>query len=572
MASPPHPAAKRTDSVLWTRALPAALVLLFAAQCAWFIGTQSLTADEPFHIQSGQDGWRHGQFKQRDDNPPLTRLWFTLLIRGPEYEIVKREGYPVEAILPSPEDFLWRVRGMNALLGAVLAVAVWCAAHRFFSTGAANLALALFALSPTLITHFSLATHDAPVTLMIFVSAWQLVRWRACPSRLNTVLLGLALGAMLVTKHNAAAMFALALLLLFAIRGEGWIWNPLRWHWRAAVVVTLVAGFVVWGSYFFHVSRVELRDGQLTMTFPNWDQAFRRPLPIGLNATFYLPAGEYVTGVFRVVQNSRRGYESYLLGENYVGGKRHFFLLVMALKWPTLILLTAAAGGLLLLLRKTVRPAGLGIMLLFPALYFALAVSSNMNFGDRHILPVYPFLLLLAAVVWEYGRTRQGRALVGALLLLVGLQAADTARYAPDYLAYFNPFIDPAETYKYLTDSNLDWGQGVLALREYERQHPDETIYFAYFGNVSPQSVYRIRAKPLLDGEYPSGTIVVGSRHLSGYTHKERWNYHWVEQYPRKAILGHVLHVFEVPEGPELEKLRSQAAEAKKLGTEEVKK
>jgi len=554
----------RAPGILWPRVLPAALVLLFAAQCAWFIHTQSLTADEPFHIQSGLDGWRHGQFKERDDNPPLARLWFTVLIRGPEFQIIKPQGRPVQAIEPSPEDLLWRARGMNVLLGAALAIAVWCAARRFFSTAAANFALALFALSPALVTHFSLTTHDGPVTLVIFLAALQLARWRANPSRLEVAVLGVALGVMLVTKHNAAAMFALALLLVLLLRREGWSANPLRWNWKAAVLVTLVAGLVVWGSYFFHVSRVELHNGTLTMTFPNWDTPFVRPVPLSVNTTLYIPAGEYFTGIFRVAQNSRHGFESYLLGKNYHGGKRHFFPMVMVLKWPPLILLLAATGGLLMLLRKASRPAGVGLILLFPALYFAMAVMSNMNFGDRHILPVYPFLLLLAAGVWEFARQRQSRALMAGVALVVALQAADTARYAPDYLTYFNPLIEPAESYKYLTDSNLDWGQGLIALREYERAHPDETIHLAYFGNALPQSVYGIRARPLHDGEYPSGTIVVGARHLSGYTHKERWNYHWVERFPRKTILGHVLHLFEVREGPELQELRSQAAESRK--------
>jgi hypothetical protein len=543
--------ASGAPDLLADRLLPLLLVLLFAAQCAWFIGTQSLTADEPFHIQSGLDAWRDGQFKERDDNPPLVRLWMTLLVRDPQYQIVKRHGQPVEAILPSPEDLLWRVRGMNALLGVGLGLAVWAVAQRLFSIGAANFALALFAISPALIANFSLATHDAPVTLMIFLGVWQLIRWRSDPSRLQTALLGLVLGAMLVTKLNAIPMFALAALLILLLKPAGWAVNPKAWNWKAATVVALLAGLVVWGSYFFHVSQAVLRDGELTMTFPNYHQPMRLKVPVRADATLYVPAAEYATGFLKMMRNSRRGFESFLLGEHYMGGKAVFFPLVMALKWPTLILVVSAAGGLLLLLRKTAPPAGLGLLLLFPAGYFALAVASNMNFGDRHLLPVYPFLLLLAAAAWEFARQRKSRALAAGLVLLVGLQAADTLRYAPDYMTYFNPFIDPAESYKYLTDSNLDWGQGVLALREYERTHPEETIYFAYFGNVVPQSVYGIRAKPLRDGAYPSGTIVVGARHLSGYTHKDRWNYHWVEKYPRKAILGHVLHVFEVPEGAE---------------------
>ena len=58
--------------------LPALLALIYLAQCAWFIRTQSLTYDEPVHIAEGLNAWRYGRFEQYNDHPPLARLWFTL--------------------------------------------------------------------------------------------------------------------------------------------------------------------------------------------------------------------------------------------------------------------------------------------------------------------------------------------------------------------------------------------------------------------------------------------------------------------------------------------------------------
>jgi hypothetical protein len=254
-----------------------------------------------------------------------------------------------------------------------------------------------------------------------------------------------------------------------------------------------------------------------------------------------------------VAQNSRRGFATYLLGESSHGGRRSFFPIVMALKWPTIVLLLAL-GGVVLAVRwrrraepdsEHGRMGDLGVMLLFPALYFGMAVMSNMNFGDRHILPVYPFLLLLAAAVWRAAERKRAYAL--ALVLLVGLQAADTARYAPDYLTYFNPFVNPDKSYELLTDSNLDWGQGLLALRKYQQAHPDEKIHMAYFGNVAPQTVYGIRAEPFPDTGGVAGTVVISSRHLSGYPHKERWNYQWILKYPHREVLAHCLYVYDLP-------------------------
>jgi hypothetical protein len=126
------------------------------------------------------------------------------------------------------------------------------------------------------------------------------------------------------------------------------------------------------------------------------------------------------------------------------------------------------------------------------------------------------------------------------------VNAADCLRYAPDYLSYFNVFVPPSRSYELLSDSNLDWGQGLLALRKYQAEHPDEVIHLAYFGNIDPRR-YGIRAISLEENDRATGTIVISATHLTGQILDNPESYHWVLRYPRKTILNHSLHVFEVP-------------------------
>ena len=56
----------------------------------------------------------------------------------------------------------------------------------------------------------------------------------------------------------------------------------------------------------------------------------------------------------------------------------------------------------------------------------------------------------------------------------------------PDIFHISRRSCAPAESYRLLTDSNLDWGQGLLALRDYQRNHPGEPIALSYFGSVDP--------------------------------------------------------------------------------------
>ena len=48
--------------------------------------------------------------------------------------------------------------------------------------------------------------------------------------------------------------------------------TPARWNWGKTAAALLLALFVVWAGYFFHVSRLTVRDGTLTATFPNWSE------------------------------------------------------------------------------------------------------------------------------------------------------------------------------------------------------------------------------------------------------------------------------------------------------------
>ena len=59
----------------------------------------------------------------------------------------------------------------------------------------------------------------------------------------------------------------------------------------------------------------------------------------------------------------------------------------------------------------------------------------------------------------------------------------------------FNEFVGgPAHGYKYLDDSNLEWGQDVKRLAEYQREHPETKVVYpwqaidlAYYGVVDNQ-------------------------------------------------------------------------------------
>jgi 4-amino-4-deoxy-L-arabinose transferase-like glycosyltransferase len=525
--------------------IPAILLALFALQSLCFIRTQSLTYDEPGHIIAGLQAWQQGQFQMWTDHPPLGRIWLTLPLARTRVEIASEQlpnGYRVTAMQPGPEWLAWRTRPMSTLLGLALGVTLWFAARRLFSVGAANVALALFAFTPSLVAHFSVATTDGIGALFVFLTAFQLVRWRSDPSGAQTILLGLVLGGLLLAKLYTPPEMLFALILILVLRRDGGL-NPLRrLNWKPMLATLGIAVLTWWAGYFFHVSHLRVGDGEVVASFPN------RPVKVwatksDVHLNLMVPAGEYFEGLREVALSNRRGRPAWFLGRIYPrGGIKLYYPVAIALKWPTILLLLFF-GSLILGVRKTCRaPGDLFILCLFGGVVLAFAVQSRFDIGERHILPLYPFVLLVAGGIWEHARRH--RATMAIIGLAICLNAADALRYAPDYLSYFNIFVNPTNSWRLLTDSNLDWGQGLLALRHYEQQHPNEAIHLAYFGSVEP-SLYGIRAIPLAPDEHVSGMVIAGASCLSGQVLDNSNRYRWLWPYQPKQVLDHALWVFD---------------------------
>ena len=547
-------------------ALPFVLIAVFTMQSFWFINTQSMTYDEPAHIIAGVDAWRHGRFEHWNDHPPLGRLWLTLPIRDLDSQFVWRQmpnGYRVESMQPLPEEMAARTRPMNTLLGIFLGLALWFATRRLFSEGAANVALTLFAFTPSLIANFSVVTTDGIGTLFIFLVSYQLVRWRHRPGWLQTVLLGLALGGLLLAKFYAPPLVLLALVLMLVLKPEGAALRPSQWNWKPTLAALVLALVTLWAGYFFHVSHFKVGDGQVTATFPNRGlKTWATKSHLRLNVV--VPAGEFFEGLRDVAMSNKRGRSAWFFGKIYpTGGIKLYYPAAIVLKWPT-VLLALVLATLLMGVRKVCRaPADLLVMCAFAAVFLFFAIQSKYDIGERHILPLYPFALLIAGSIWEHVvalKARIGTEIptwwgpkrinynIIALLLVLVLNAADALRAAPDYLTYFNVMVRPQNSWRYLTDSNLDWGQGLIAVRDYELKHPGESIKLAYFGSVNP-ALYGVRATPLAPNERVTGKVIVGASSLSGQVLPDSTSYRWLLSDQPTEILDGAMFVYEVKQG-----------------------
>lgn len=130
---------------------------------------------------------------------------------------------------------------------------------------------------------------------------------------------------------------------------------------------------------------------------------------------------------------------------------------------------------------------------------FGLAVVSNFHIGFRHLLPVLPFLILGGgAALQRWLGHHLGRLVIAAVVVFLALSSLLVYPYG---ISYFNEWIGgPKNGWKYLADSNIDWGQNYPELGAYLSRHGldgaraflmsfDNPWHYMQPGSLSPQPV-----------------------------------------------------------------------------------
>ena len=170
--------------------------------------------------------------------------------------------------------------------------------------------------------------------------------------------------------------------------------------------------------------------------------------------------------------------------------------------------------------------------------YGLFSLTSHLNIGHRHLLPIYPAIFVACGACAYFLHARLIMSIFAGAMLC--WQITESALLRPNYLAYFNQIAGgPKNGYKHLVDSSLDWGQELPALRHWLSQHPNQfssgRLYLAYFGTALPQW-YGIEARLLpFDRSAPAliplepGTYCISATTLQQvYSHQHG---KWTSQY-----------------------------------------
>jgi hypothetical protein len=436
----------------------------------------SITVDEPYFYRYGRRIFFAGTFTRTDpiDNSklPVSALnalpaWVAARCGIGSAQLragLKRWFMPREAMYIAENLGLYAGRVVTVVFYVTLCWLVFAWGRDLYGSSGGLAATALIGFLPTLLGHAALVTVDAAATCTMFATVYAMARCLAVPERTMALLAGIALGTAQLVKYTAVELIPIAIVMLFirTATAEGVSRGQALRTGGVSLLLALGAALVVINLGFaFQRSGVRLND---LPCHTRVCQGLR-----GLFGNFPLPVPyEFLNGLDLVTFQDQAGVGGgsvYLLGQLNRKGFASYYAIATLLKTPL--------PFLALLLMRPWRRERLytDLVLLLPVVWLLVHLSFffHTQLGLRYFLPAFPFLAVLAAANWEHERPWQWRL---AASILLGVYMLTTVIECPRYLSYFNCLIGPRlNAYRYLADSNLDWGQDLFQLWAWERAH-----------------------------------------------------------------------------------------------------
>jgi 4-amino-4-deoxy-L-arabinose transferase-like glycosyltransferase len=506
MAQPSHNAQQEFRKRMpqrkpWVLAMVVTLLLIISFQILHAIHGQSLTWDEADHIFAGYETWRTGDFGLNPEHPPLVKGLATLPLLALDLKVppLQNRFFKDEAYLDgrellfrnqpaySPRFLTFLVRVPTLLFTLIAALLVFAAGCEMFNVETGLVALFLFTFEPNLLAHGAYVTTDMAASCTIFATVYALWRYVQRPSLGRLLVVGVAAGFALAAKHSTVLLAPILVVLILGERIGGLVTRRPRMREDSVRLVgvlaatVLIAVGILWAFYGF---RYNARPAPLALA-PTLVQytaplAPREAHGILFAARWHLLPESWLFGLTDV-RTMANDMPSYFFGRVYNHGIWYYFPAVFLIK-STLAELALLALTLFAVARGWLRNyRALWFLCAPPLLYLLFAMGSHLNIGARHILNLWVFAAVIAAA-GAVTLARRSRGWLVAVGILLVCHAATTAYAAPNYMAYANEaFGGPAKTYKYLTDSNTDWAQQLVATSDYVREHKIHDCWIAYF-------------------------------------------------------------------------------------------
>lgn len=505
---------------------------------------------------------------------------------------------------------LWGRLPMLLIL-LLLGIYVFKWAGELFGRKAALFALFFYSFSPTFIAHGRFVTTDVAAAAAIFIAVYYFMKWLKAPNAKNLIVAGIIFGLAQLAKFSVFLLIPLfgAMIFLWIIlktiegsqNGVNWLglfFKNLGKYLGGVIAIGAIGYiFVVWPVYSYHVANypMEMQQRDIKLILSSFGMRWVADLIYWMAGIPVLRGlAQYGFGLAMVIQRAAGGNTTYFLGEISAAGSRLYFPFVYLTKEALtlhILSLIALILGIASLIRQKFFSSANFLKILrdninqiamigFIALYWGSSIRSPLNIGVRHILPTFPFIFLLVSnqigkwIKFEapYGRdilknikgTLSQIKWLSLKCFILGIlliwQITSVVSVYPSFLSYYNESVGgPANGYKYVTDSNTDWGQDLKRLAAWVNENNIKVIYIDYFGGSIP-SYYmgdKVRfwwgyytPQDMTESEWlaVSATFRQGGLGDPAPGYKDRTGYYkWLEKYQPVKFIGNSIFIYRIP-------------------------
>jgi len=482
------------------RIFVAAALGLFALLAVLSMRVKSPTFDETAHLAAGISYVQTGDFRLNPEHPVLPKLIAgaaaSLAGAKPSYETdawrdAEQWDFAREVLYGPGVDWrrlLFAGRLPMVAVGVLLGFVVWAWTRTMAGRAGAAVALVLYTFCPNFLAHARLVTTDVPLTFTIVAASACL--WAAWSTgRMAWTLAASACVALSMVTKFSAFSFAPAWALLAAIPSSARPPHRSLAHLAVLAVASLgLSELLVFVSYGFSVDWTTIRSlGLEGRGVGPGTMSLLRRVPYEIMATVPWPSRDFAAGMKDIILFTEAGHPVYLLG---MRGDRGWWwgpFATLAVKTSLPLLILVAAAKVAQARSRALWQREIVFLSAVPVIVLVTNVAANLGLGVRHLMPMFPFLMVLVGRAYRGAGFRRGAYPFGFTVAMLLWHAGGTLAAHPHYLPFFNEIARATGGgARWLGDSNLDWGQDLSAAAERLRARGASGAILCYFGTASP--------------------------------------------------------------------------------------
>jgi len=596
------------------------------------------TTDEVAHIPAGYSYIKYFDYRLNPEHPPLIKAWdalpllFVKDLKFPldkicwttdtngqwecGWEFIYRLGNNADQIL-----LLTRIPVL--ILALLLGLFIYRWARELWGWKVGLVCLFFYCLSPNILAHSRLVTTDLGATATFFFAIYYFYKFIKKPQGWYLWASGIFFGIAQLAKFSNILLVVYMMLLIFVLL---FVWRPTSpttflgynkfkrawlgriWMFLISFILICTIGFSLVGSVYalftckMPVAKIhQTIDGSLQQS-DNLSIQVKNALKRMSDNKILRPYAYYGLGLRMVFARVAGGNTTYFLGQTSNQSWWYFYpvsflikttLVLQILMWLSLIVLAFCIykrakkdqtqidihGKLNRFWAELVKIMN-DYLFFFIAItcilmFMMVGVLGNLNIGLRHILGLWPFMIMLCG--WGFSKICMIKFSNGALMredkgsdacfisnkfkylriifgaILVLWYIAVQINIWPYYLSYYNEMVGGYKNgYKYSVDSNTDWGQDLKRLAKFVKDNNIEKIKVDYFGGSQPE-YYMGQNQELWRSSFgeTTGWLAVSATYYQNSKYYARVNgekdYSWLEKYKPVAIIGGSILVYNIP-------------------------